>query len=134
MQHGEESDQANLKSIYGVLFFGVPSQGMSIDSLVPMVENQPNRFFLESLSKVTDGLRAQRQNFRQAFPFKESRIISFYETRQSPTAQKVSQVSFCLERTFIEYTTENRRGLGDERAASCIGGPTFRDAWSGVGI
>jgi protein SERAC1 len=100
MQHGEESDKANLKSIYGMLFFGVPSQGMSIESLVPMVENQPNRFFLESLSKVTDGLRAQRQNFRQAFPFKESRIISFYETKQSPTAQKVSQVSFCLERTF----------------------------------
>ena len=94
MQHGDESDKANLKSIYGMLFFGVPSQGMSIDSLVPMVENQPNRFFLESLSKVTDGLRAQRQNFRQALPFKESRIISFYETKQSPTAQKVSRSSF----------------------------------------
>jgi protein SERAC1 len=94
MQHGDESDQANLKSIYGMLFFGVPSQGMSIESLVPMVENQPNRFFLESLSKVTDGLRAQRQNFRQVFPFKDSRVISFYETKQSPTAQKVSQVSF----------------------------------------
>jgi hypothetical protein len=90
MQHGDESDKANLKSIYGMLFFGVPSQGMSIKSLVPMVENQPNRFFLESLSKVTDGLRAQRQNFRQVFPFKDSRIISFYETKQSPTAQKVS--------------------------------------------
>jgi protein SERAC1 len=91
MQHGDESDKANLKSVYGMLFFGVPSQGMSIESLVPMVENQPNRFFLESLSKVTDGLRAQRQNFRQVFPFKDSRIISFYETKQSPTAQKVSQ-------------------------------------------
>jgi protein SERAC1 len=100
MQHGDESDRANLKSIYGMLFFGVPNQGMSIESLVPMVENQPNRFFLESLSKVTDGLRAQRQNFRQAFPFIDSRIVSFYETKHSPTAQKVSQVSFCLGRTF----------------------------------
>jgi hypothetical protein len=134
MQHGDESDKANLKSIYGMLFFGVPSQGMSIESLVPMVENQPNRFFLESLSKVTDGLRAQRQNFRQVFPFKDSRVISFYETKQSPTAQKVSQASFASKGLSIECTTENQRWLGDERAASCLGGPTFRDARSRVGI
>jgi protein SERAC1 len=100
MQHGDESDKANLKSIHGILFFGVPSQGMSVESLVPMVENQPNRFFLESLSKVTDGLRAQRRNFRQVFPFRDSLIISFYETKQSPTAKKVSQVSPCPRRTF----------------------------------
>jgi hypothetical protein len=90
MKHGDESDRANLKSVYGILFFGVLSQGMNIESLVPMVENQPNRFFLESLSKVTNGLRAQIQNFRQVFPFTDSRIISFYETKQSPPARKVS--------------------------------------------
>jgi len=107
MQQGDESDKANLKSTYGMLFFGVPSQGMSIESLVPMVENQPNRFFLESLSKVTDGLRPQRRNFRQVFPFKDSHIISFYETKKSPTAQKVSQVSFYLAKLFIKSTTDN---------------------------
>ena len=90
MEHGDESDKANLKSIYGLLFFGVPNKGMSIESLIPMVESQPNRYLPESLNKVTDGLRAQRQNFHRVFPFRDSLIISFYETKQSPTAQIVS--------------------------------------------
>jgi hypothetical protein len=64
--------------------------GMDISSLVPMVEDQPNRYFLESLGKESEILQEQRVRFPNAFDFKDSEIISFFETKMSPTAEMVS--------------------------------------------
>lgn len=61
----DDLDKANLRATYGALFFGVPSQGMDISSLVPMVGDQPNRFFLESLGKESEILQEQRVRFRR---------------------------------------------------------------------
>jgi hypothetical protein len=97
MEYGDDSDKANLKAIYGILFFGVPNQGMNIESLVPMVGDQPNRFLLESLEKTSTILRDQLRSFPKVFHFKDSQIISFYETKQSPTAKQVSKrAALCL--------------------------------------
>ena len=90
MHEGNDLDKANLKATYGALFFGVPNQGMDISSLVPMVGDQPNRYFLESLGKESEILPEQRTKFPKAFDFKDSEIISFFETQMSPTAVKVS--------------------------------------------
>src|SRR5271156_1759180 len=98
---GDKLNQANLKSIFGVLFFGVPNQGMSIESLISMVGDQPNRYFLESLSKESASLRDQARQFQKAFPFRDSQIISFYETKRSPTA-KVSQAETSLLRGWTK--------------------------------
>ena len=83
-------DKANFDSIYGALFFGVPNQGMDISSLIPMVKDQPNRHFLESLGRESELLRKQSRAFPKAFPFKDSEICCFYETLGSPTAIEVS--------------------------------------------
>jgi|ERR1700722_7794114 len=101
---GDKLNQVNLKSVYGMLFFGVPNQGMSIESLVPVVRDQPNRYFLESLSKESGILRDQARYFQKAFPFRDSQIISYYETLQSPTA-RVSQAGTSLLRwlTKLDY-------------------------------
>lgn len=90
MHEGNATDKANLNSTYGALFFGVPNQGMDISSLIPMVKNQPNRHFLESLGKESDLLRKQSRAFPKAFPFKDSEICCFYETLGSRTAIEVS--------------------------------------------
>jgi hypothetical protein len=90
MREGNVSDKANLNSTYGALFFGVPNQGMDISSLMPMVKDQPNRHFLESLGRESDLLRKQNRAFPKAFPFKDSEIYCFYETLGSPTAIEVS--------------------------------------------
>jgi protein SERAC1 len=90
MHEGNATDKANLNSTYGALFFGVPSQGMDIRSLIPMVNDQPNRHFLESLGRESDLLRKQNRAFPKAFPFKDSEIYCFYETLGSPTAIEVS--------------------------------------------
>ena len=105
MQGGDDLDRANLKATYGVLFFGVPNQGMDISSLVPMVGDQPNRYFLESLGKESEILLEQRTKFPKAFDFKDSKIISFFETQKSSTAEKVgwSLVRLPRETRTLKY-------------------------------
>jgi protein SERAC1 len=90
MHEGNYTDRANLNSTYGALLFGVPNQGMDISSLIPMVKDQPNRHFLETLGRESDLLRKQNRAFPKAFPFKDSEIYCFYETLGSPTAIEVS--------------------------------------------
>ncbi|KAL7917792.1 hypothetical protein ACQKWADRAFT_273814 [Trichoderma austrokoningii] len=90
MNDGDDSDKANFKSVAGMLLFGVPNQGMSISQWIPIVEDQPNRFFIEQLCASSDILRVIRTNFRKTFTFSDSKIYSFYETKESPTAQRGS--------------------------------------------
>jgi hypothetical protein len=84
MAKGNDSDRANLTSTYGALFFGTPNQGMNIDSLITMVGDQPNRYLLETLSKGSEVLQNLVNNF------KDSEVISFYETKKSKGALKAS--------------------------------------------
>ena len=93
MGEGDEDDRANLKAIYGLLFFGVPNHGMSnegIKSFVAMVEDQPNRYLVETLQGTSEVLREQCDKFPDVFHFMDSEIVSFYETEKSPTAKQVS--------------------------------------------
>ena len=89
MGDGDEIDQANLKSTCGALFFGVPNRGMDIESLIPIVGDQPNRALLESLGRNSEFLRAQAVNFPRVFSFTDSQVFSFFETLESPTARLV---------------------------------------------
>lgn len=83
----DKNSETILKYIYGALFFGVPSQGMEICSLVPMVEGQPNQALLHTLGKESSILRTQSREFPKAFDYQDtSEIICFYETEMSPTA------------------------------------------------
>jgi protein SERAC1 len=82
------SDLINL--ISGLLFFGVPNDGLDIESLVPMVKDQPNRFLLESLdSKNSQMLSIQKRNFAEILDRTDLEMFCFYETELSPIAIKV---------------------------------------------
>lgn len=89
MAESDEIDEANLKSVYGILFFGVPNQGMAIETLLPMAGQNPSRNLLDTLRKGSEVLRHQQEQFPLAFSFPDSVIVSFYETLESPTAVKV---------------------------------------------
>ncbi len=89
----DEKDMTNAKVTRGILFFGVPSQGMEIDSLREMVAGQANEPFLQSLRQDSDTLRNQSRQFCELFPFESCEIISFFETELSPTVKKASSSS-----------------------------------------
>ena len=77
--------------MYGIVFFGVPHDGMDISSLVPMVGDGPNRFLLESIGSINSQiLSIQQREFHKALGGEgESEVVCFYETLKSPTAIQV---------------------------------------------
>jgi hypothetical protein len=89
-QSSNATDRASFLSTYGILFFGVPSQGMDIRSLISMAEGQVNLPFLLTLGKESQLLRDLHREFCSSFNFRDSTIISYYETKKSPTAEKVN--------------------------------------------
>ena len=84
-------DKANFTSTYGILYFGVPSQGMDVSSLISTAEGQVNLPFLLSLGKESQILRDLHRKFCSSFNFRDSVILSYYETKKSPTAEKVTE-------------------------------------------
>ncbi|KND89201.1 Protein SERAC1 [Tolypocladium ophioglossoides CBS 100239] len=86
----KDEDKMLLQAVYGVAFFGVPHDGMDISSLIPMVGNRPNRFLLESISRVNSQvLSTQQREFQRALGREgAAEVFSFYETSLSPTATK----------------------------------------------
>ena len=90
----DEGHHELLDSIHGALFFGVPSQGMDITSMIPMVKAQPNQSLVHALGKESQLLRNQRRDFPMAFDQPDSEIVYFYETLMSPTAVLVC--TYCV--------------------------------------
>ena len=90
----EPDSVLELKSVVGVLFFGVPNDGMDIESLVPIVNNRLSRGLLESLSAINSNiLRLQGRSFAKVLNQTAMEIFCFYETKVSPTAAQVSSPS-----------------------------------------
>ena len=97
--------QPLLESIHGALFFGVPSRGMDIKALRPMVRDQPNEYLLHTLGPETDFLRRQSMDFRRMFDRQRPEIIYFYECQKSPTARFVSKLSLSTVRVLLSMVS-----------------------------
>lgn len=87
MKGGDGIDKENFTSIYGVLFFGVPNQGIRIEHWLPMVKGQPNENLVRDLGPDSTYLRRLHEGFRTAFNFSDSKIVSIYETERTRVAK-----------------------------------------------
>ncbi len=64
---------------------------MDIESLIPIVGDQPNRSLLESLSAINSQiLRLQKKDFSSFLNQMKFELFYFYETKLSLTAARVS--------------------------------------------
>ncbi|KAH0553479.1 hypothetical protein GP486_006452 [Trichoglossum hirsutum] len=88
MKGGDEIDKENFNSIYGILFFGVPNQGIPIEHWLSMVERQPNESLVRNLGPDSTYLRDLHDGFRATFPFSDSVIVYIYETEQTRAAKE----------------------------------------------
>ena len=96
MSLGNERVKQNLASIFGILFFGVPHRGMDIEPFLRMAGDQPNRQLVEALAPGSAYLEQLDAQFRSAFRFPDSNIVSFYETRFTRVAKVChSRCSLC---------------------------------------
>ncbi|KAK0729438.1 hypothetical protein B0H67DRAFT_476537 [Lasiosphaeris hirsuta] len=85
-----EDDHRLVEAVYGIVFFGVPHDGMDTSSLIAMVGDGPNRPLVDSISRINSQiLSIQQREFHTALGSEgDSEIVCFYETVESPTAQE----------------------------------------------
>ena len=87
MASGDSTDLENLRATFAIFFFGVPNQGMDIKSLYAMVRGQVNIQLLAACDKNSSLLQELANRFQAVFDFRDSHVISFFETEESPTAK-----------------------------------------------
>jgi len=87
MKDEDDICQEIFKSIYAVLFFGVPNQGFRVNHWLAMVRGQPNENLIQSLGVSSTYLRDLHRDFRTAFHFQHSQIVYVYETKQTRVAR-----------------------------------------------
>lgn len=73
-------DKAVYTSCYGLLFFGVPNRGMETETIQTIVKDQPNADLIRALNPGSRFLSELRRQFDECFTWKDSEIISWYET------------------------------------------------------
>ncbi|KFY22657.1 hypothetical protein V493_06435 [Pseudogymnoascus sp. VKM F-4281 (FW-2241)] len=120
----DEKHQDLLESIYGALFFGVPSQGMDVASLVPMVVGQPNQALLHTLGKESQLLRNQLRDFPKAFDSKDSEIFCYYETEESRTAKLAKNGVWKMEGplcVLVDSSSARHTRPWENEAYNCMG-------------
>lgn len=117
----DESDYDSnlLEMIRGILLFGAPNDGMNIESLTPLVNDQPNRFLLESLSSQHSYIsKTQKSKFSKALKRTNCQLFCFYETQLSPTAAQVDiTLTGCCRCGFTKafIAGSSNRTIQDER-------------------
>ncbi|KAM0794375.1 hypothetical protein BDR22DRAFT_815315, partial [Usnea florida] len=87
MASSDSADLENLRATFAIFFFGVPNQGMDIKSLYAMVRGQVNIQLLAACDKNSSLLQELANRFQAVFDFRDSHVISFFETEESPTAK-----------------------------------------------
>ncbi|KAL0256831.1 hypothetical protein SLS55_007640 [Diplodia seriata] len=70
-----------------VIFFGVPHKGMSISRLTTMVKDCPNENMVRDLSPESSYLYHVEERFNGVHTGRLFRVVSFYETKTTPTVQ-----------------------------------------------
>jgi hypothetical protein len=90
-ESSDNNDRLTLNSVYGALFFGVPSQGMDTEALAAMVGDRPQRYDLALLDQEVGHRlrRRQHEEFCKAFDFEDAKVIQFFETRKTSTVVEV---------------------------------------------
>jgi hypothetical protein len=87
MAGSDERDRAILGSIKMTFFFGVPSKGMHLSHLLPMVDGQPNDNLIQLLSPDSEYLFSLNRRFSNIATLHNIRLMSAYETKLSPTTK-----------------------------------------------
>jgi hypothetical protein len=90
MSESEDSfDRIALKSIFALLFYGVPKRGFEKEYLQAMVQDQPNLGLVADMRKGSPFIRRLAREFSRIFDYKDSKVFSFYETRETKRPAKV---------------------------------------------
>ncbi|KAK3339632.1 hypothetical protein B0T25DRAFT_618078 [Lasiosphaeria hispida] len=82
-----ESETFMLERVRGAVFFGVPSKGMDVASLLDMTRNQPNQDLVRDLSVGSQYLTNLGGQFDGVSKTRQMKFYWVYETKKSPTVR-----------------------------------------------
>jgi hypothetical protein len=116
MAGSDEKDRAILGSIKLTFFFGVPSKGMHLSHLLPMVDGQPNSDLIQLLSPDSEYLSSLNRRFSNIATLHNIRLMSAYETKLSPTTKAGLTFATLFTASQIDVSLDVRgRHLGTQR-------------------
>lgn len=87
----QQEKRSFFQSIYGAVFFGVPSHGLEIAALETLLEDQAKWPLASNLSEEATALAEQNIQFNSIIGNQALHMEYFYETKGSPQRRKVSQ-------------------------------------------
>jgi hypothetical protein len=91
------------KSVYGALFFGVPSQGMETAALETVMKDQANLPLVTNLRKDVQALTDQ---FNSVIKRQGLHMEYFYEAKETPQLVKVSLTLGLPSRALFSHLTK----------------------------
>ncbi|KAI5784170.1 hypothetical protein FPQ18DRAFT_381727 [Pyronema domesticum] len=90
-------DKAFHQSCVGVLFFGVPNQGLNQKSIDYLVQGKGNKSFLQQLSSGSDYLFELGKDFKICHENINSIIVSFYESEDTCSVEDYNIIEICAD-------------------------------------
>lgn len=85
--HMAKNDPGIARCVYGLVFFGVPHDGLLVEPWLRIVDKRPNERLITDLKANSRYLQRLAQQFSQTFTFPNARVVSIYETMASRSAQ-----------------------------------------------
>ncbi|CEJ82934.1 hypothetical protein VHEMI02972 [[Torrubiella] hemipterigena] len=112
ISESEEDNECNLlRDLLGILFFGVPTDGMLTEPLLPLVEGKPNQPLIEALSMKNQPNQPGR-NFANIL--EDFKVWCFYETKLSPTVIRDETTGKLI------YGGEKKLVVSERSATACL--------------
>ena len=92
-----------LDSSRAILFFGTPHQGLRVEELNSFVSNvlpnpEPQQHLLHQLRENSQFLELQKENLTDVIENLD--IVSFYETKSTPTVTRVCKPPACSHKNI----------------------------------
>lgn len=85
---GGNHERAIFGKVKGAIFFGVPSQGMSMPDIFEMLEDQPNKALVKDLSDHSDFLPKLDEQFGNISYLQRLQFFWAFETKVTPIVEK----------------------------------------------
>jgi esterase/lipase superfamily enzyme len=89
MANSNDKETFMLESVYQIVFFRAPNQGMKTSNLRSMVEGPPNAELVETLTVGSAYLSKLTERFAGVSQLRTMRIILAYETKKSLTTKVI---------------------------------------------
>lgn len=125
---GGDQERAILAKIKGAIFFGVPSQGMSIPDILEMLGDQPNVALVNDLSNQSDFLTRLDEQFGNISYLQRIKFLWAFETKVTPTIE----VSLLAKRDYCAQNHVNKADCMEE--GQCTGQVREDGPWNCYGV